>query len=420
MGSLGRNVWIIGAHTTRFGRRIEDGFKDLCGEALHGALADAGLADGHNITSISVSNSGMGGWGQSSIRGQICLEPQFANGLLRVGTPVTNVENACAGGATALRQCVLEVVSGQAHLALALGVEKLNRPKDAPQTFEGFMGGIDALDPGVWKELYRAAAESVGRTFEIAPDRSVFMDLYAIRALHYMRAHAITVEQLAVVAAKNHTNGSLNPRAQYRFTLSIEEVLADRVVSAPFTRAMCAPVSDGAAACLLASDEALMQLPVAVQERAVRLRSIAIQGALRGGPCDPGASHIAARVAYAQAGLGPDDIDVAEVHDATVFSEIFQSEMMGFCPPGQGGLLAARGETGPGGRIPINMSGGLISKGHPIGATGLSMICELVEQLRGEAGPRQVPGAHVGLAENGGGISAFDEAVACVALLSRA
>jgi acetyl-CoA acetyltransferase len=213
--------------------------------------------------------------------------------------------------------------------------------------------------------------------------------------------------------------GALNPKAQYRFELSPEQVLADRPVSWPLTRAMCSPIGDGAAAALLCSEKALRELPAATRERAVRVRASVLTGGKYRKLDEPGLSRLAAQRAYAAAGLQPSDIDVAEVHDATSFCEIYQAEMLGFCEIGTGGPFVGSGATALGGRIPINTSGGLVSKGHPVGATGLSMVYELTGQLRGECGPRQVRGADIALAENGGGVIGFDEAACAVTLLQR-
>jgi acetyl-CoA acetyltransferase len=245
------------------------------------------------------------------------------------------------------------------------------------------------------------------------------MDTYAMQAAWHMRHHGTTREQIAFGASKNHAMGALNPKAQYRFELTPEQVLADREVSWPLTRSMCSPIGDGAAAALLCSAQVLAELPAAVRERAVRVRASALSGGKYRALDEPGLSQVAARKAYAAAGIGPQDVDVAEVHDATSFCEIYQSEMLGFCDIGQGGPFVGSGATALGGRMPINLSGGLVSKGHPVGATGLSMVYELVQQLRGECGARQVPGADIALAENGGGVIGFDEAACCVTVLQR-
>jgi acetyl-CoA acetyltransferase len=196
-------------------------------------------------------------------------------------------------------------------------------------------------------------------------------------------------------------------------------VLADRAVTFPFTRAMCAPVGDGAAALVLCSAGKLAEMPAPVRERAVKVKASAMTGGKFRDLDEPGLSQLAAKKAYAMAGVKPADIDLAEVHDATSFCEIYQAEMLGFCEEGQGGRLVEAGETAIGGRIPINTSGGLVSKGHPVGATGLSMLAELATQLRGEAGERQVKGAALALAENAGGVIGFDEAACSVVILEK-
>jgi acetyl-CoA acetyltransferase len=266
-------------------------------------------------------------------------------------------------------------------------------------------------------DYYRAAGEAVGKPFEPAGDRTIFMDTYAMQACWHMRKYGTTVEQIAAGAAKNHTHGSLNPRAQYRFAMTTQQVLADRPVTFPLTRSMCAPVGDGAAAAVVVSDRVLAELPAAVRERAIRIAAIGLSGGKYRSLDEPGLSQAAAQRAYRQAGYGPDRIQVAEVHDASSFCEIYQAEMLGFCPVGAGGPFVESGAASLGGRLPINTSGGLVSKGHPVGATGLSMIAELAEQLRGEAGERQVRDAAFALAENGGGVVGFDEAACAVTLL---
>jgi acetyl-CoA acetyltransferase len=234
-----------------------------------------------------------------------------------------------------------------------------------------------------------------------------------------MRRWGTTQAQIAAAAAKAHAYGARNPNAQYRFALTVEEVLGDRLVSWPLTRAMCAPIGDGAAAALVVDGDVLAGLPEPVRSRAVRVAATTLVGGRYRALDEPSLSSHAARRAYAAAGIGPADVDVAEVHDATSFCELYQCEMLGFCAEGDGGPFVASGVTGPGGTIPVNTSGGLVSKGHPVGATGLSMIHELVTQLRGEAGDRQVADARVGLAENGGGVMGLEEAACAITILER-
>jgi len=246
--------------------------------------------------------------------------------------------------------------------------------------------------------------------------RSIFMDAYAMGARWHMSRFGSTQRQLALICSKNHLHGSLNPLAQYQATMTVGEVLADRPVAYPLTRAMCAPVGDGAAAAIVCSESFLKKLTGA---RPVRiLASVMGQGSDR----DLDGTDIGERLskqAYNAAGIGPDGIDIAELHDATAWGELHQCEAMGFCPMGEGGPYAESGATALGGKRPVNTSGGLECRGHPIGASGLAQIYELVTQLRGEAGNRQAKGVKVGLAENGGGNIGVEEAAMCIHILER-
>ena len=357
---------------------------------------------------------------QGSIRGQVCLTPLVREGLFPERVPVINVEGGCATASLALNGAWKDIAAGTVDMVLALGVEKTFYPDNPGQSSRLFEGGIDQYDKSEWQDYYVAAGKTVGKRFEPGSDRSIFMDTYAMQACHHMQRYGTTQAQIAAAAAKNHCHGALNPRAQYRFEMTVDEVLADREVSWPLTRAMCAPIGDGAAGALLVSARRLRDLPSAVRQRAVRVLATSLSGGKYRALEEPGLSRFAAQKAYRQAGLDPNAIDVAEVHDATSFCEIYQAEMLGFCDDGQGGVFIESGATRLDGVLPINTSGGLVSKGHPVGATGLSMIAELVEQLRGEAGERQVLGAHTALAENGGGVVGFDEAACSVVILQRA
>jgi acetyl-CoA acetyltransferase len=414
-----RQAHIIGAYSTRFKKWPDRSFKNLGREACLGALTDAEMDRGEDIGFVHFSTSGMHHWGQFAIPGQVCLIPLVQEGLLPERVPIVNVEGACASGSLAFNGAFKEILSGQSELALAVGVEKVFWPDDPARTFAMYEGGTDTFDPQEFLTTYRETARACGRTFEPAPGRTVFMDTYAIQACYHMWRYGTTQGQLALAASKNHDNGSLNPKAQYRFKVSVEEVLADRLVSYPFTRSMCSPVGDGAAAVLLCSDEYLEGLSPKVRGRAVRVAASALASGKYRLPDEQGLSHVAAQRAYDAAGVGPEDIDVAEVHDATSFCEIYQAEMLGFCPVGEGGRFIESGATTREGKIPINTSGGLVSKGHPIGATGLSMIYELAAQLRGEVGARQVNGAEFALQENGGGVIGLEEAACSVVILHK-
>ncbi|MBI5014888.1 MAG: thiolase family protein [Deltaproteobacteria bacterium] len=415
-----RDVYVLGAYSTQFKKWPEKSFKDLTRDAYLGVVQDAGLPDGSGIEFAWFGNCFMASWGQGSIRGQVCFTPLVREGLFPERVPLINVEGACATGSMAFHGAWKDVLSGQSDLSLAVGVEKIFDPKAPPRAvFDMFQQGVDNFDQAEFLDAYRDAAAACGRRFEPAPDRTVFMDTYAVQACYHMWKHGTTQRQIAVAASKNHGFGARNPKAQYQFEVSVEQVLEDRLVSFPFTRSMCSPIGDGAAAVLLCSERFLAGLPAAARDRAVKVRASALAGGKYRGLDEPSLSHVAAQRAYAFAGLGPADVDVAEVHDATSFCEIYQAEMLGFCPFGEGGRFVESGATGLGGTVPINTSGGLVSKGHPVGATGLSMIYELVTQLRGEAGSRQVQDAEIALQENGGGVMGLEEAACSVILLQK-
>lgn len=418
------DAWIIGTSCTRFGKQPGASFKDLTRQAYLAVLADAGLADGARIGNAWFGNCGMAQWGQGNIRGQVCFTPLVREGLFPERVGMTNVEGGCATASMALHGAWKDVLSGTADLSLAIGVEKTFVPEtvaDAAARQQAiFDNGIDQLDPQDWLAYYAAAGADAGKPFTPKDGGgTLFMDTYAMQAAWHMKHRGTTPAQIAAGASKNHAMGALNPLAQYRFTVSPEQVLADRMVSWPLTRAMCAPIGDGAAAALVCSGAFLKTLPKAVQDRAVRIAGAALAGGKYRRLDEPGLSRVAAQRAYAMAGIRPDQVSVAEVHDATSFCEIYQAEMLGFCADGEGGAFVASGAARLGGRLPVNLSGGLVSKGHPVGATGLSMIHELALQLRGEAGERQQPGARIGLAENGGGVMGFDEAACAVTILQR-
>lgn len=415
-----RNAYVIGAYSTQFRKWPEATFKQLTRDAYLGVLQDAAMSDGGEIQFAWFGNCGMAGWGQPNIGGQVCFSPLVKEKLFPERVPMINVEGACATASMAFHGAWKDILSGQCEVSLAIGVEKTFHPDADPSLLlKSFAAGMDNFDPREFYEAYQCAAERCGRKFEPGPGRTLFMDTYAIQACYHMWRFGTTQRQIAIAASKSHYCGSLNPKAQYRFEVSVEHALADRLVSYPLTRSMCAPIGDGAAAVLVCSEDYLKGLPSAVQNRAVQVKASVLTGGKYRDPDEPGLSKIAADRAYAMAGIGPGDIDVAEVHDATSFCEIYQAEMLGFCPIGEGGKFIESGATTLQGRLPVNTSGGLVSKGHPVGATGLSMIYELVTQLRGEAGPRQAQGAEFALQENGGGVMGLEEAACSVVILQK-
>ena len=401
-------VWIVGVGMTPFGVWPDASVKSLTQQAVSEAVADAGVQLG------DVQAAYFGNTCQDVLEGQIVVAGQIAlrsMGFERI--PMVNVENACATGATALHQAVMHVRSGGADVALAVGVEKLNIG-DKQKSLEVFDGGVDVNDPAGLRAIL---SELGGAAPDTERSHSLFMDVYAALARAHMDTFGTTQRQLAVIAEKNHAHAVDNPLAHFRAPISVAEILAARPVAGPLTVPMCAPLTDGAAAAVVCNAEGLRRFRSA---HPIRLRANILRtGTVR--PLDAwdrSVTRLAAEAAYEQAGLGPDDVSVAEVHDASAFGELLQTEMLGFCEIGGGGKLAESGETTLGGRLPVNPSGGLESRGHPMGATGLAQIYELVHQLRGDCGTRQVPGARVALAENGGGLYRGEEAVAAVTILS--
>ena len=403
---------IAGVGMTTFGKHLDIGLKALGAEAVQSAVADAGVALG-DLDAAFVGNAAAGLiTGQESIRGEVVLR-SIGVGCL----PVINVENACASASTALHQAAAMVTAGLYDVVLALGVEKLYC-EDKAKTFAAFTGAVDVeMLQGIMAAL-RANAEQGGAksgSSGAGEKRSMFMDVYAAVARAHMERYGTTVEQLAAVAAKNSRHGHLNPRAQFREELSVAEVLAAPMIVEPLTRPMCSPIGDGAAAAIVVSPRKAAELGI---ERPVHVRSCVLRSGWDHGMDEDGAAEVCAREAYEEAGIGPTDLDVIECHDATAPAELFAYESLGLCAKGDGGKLVEAGDTALGGRVPVNTSGGLLRKGHPVGATGIAQIVELTEQLQGRSGPRQVDGARVGLAHNGGGTIGTDVAALCVTILS--
>ncbi len=409
------NVYVVGIGMTRFGKWLERSVKDMAREAVELALRDAGC-DRAAIQSAFFANAGQGALeGQFMIPGQLALR---SFGFSRI--PIVNVENACASASTAFHLACAYLRAGAADIALAVGVEKMYTP-DRGRNLAVFNGAWDVHDVRtIHENLGRLAGEPRGDETAREPEsHSVFMDVYAALAKQHMRRFGTTMRQLAAVSSKNHRHSSFNALSQYQRSMTIDEVLAARMVAWPLTVPMCAPLSDGAAAAVLCHERALARF---VRTRAIKVHASVVASGSDRGPddVDKHICHLAALQAYEQAGLGPHEMSVSELHDASAIGEIIQSENLGFFAFGEGGPMAERGETSLGGRLPINPSGGLQSKGHPIGATGLGQIHELVTQLRGDAGRRQVNGAQFAIAENGGGFHGFEEAAACITILGRA
>jgi acetyl-CoA acetyltransferase len=404
---MSRNVYVVGAAMTRFGKYPERGLKSLAAEAIGGALKDAG------VEPAALQAAYMGNAAASVITGQVLIPGQVVLRGMGIGRiPVVNVENACATSATAFQQAVEMVRLGAYDLVLVAGFEKLYH-EDKARTFSVFKGAVDveALDQVL------AGVKASGGDADKGRQRSLFMDLYARMARRHMERYGSTARHFAMVSAKNSRHGALNPYAQFREELTVEEVLAAPMVAPPLTLPMCSPIGDGAAALVIASEDAVRRLGT---DRAIRVRaSVLASGWDYATEDDETVPEYAARLAYEAAGLGPSDIDVVELHDASAPAELVYYEYLGFAPRGEGVKLIEEGATSLGGRRPVNPSGGLLRKGHPIGASGAAQIYELVTQLRGEAGARQAAGARAALAENGGGMLGADVAAIVVSVLTR-
>ena len=411
-----RKVRIIGGAVTKFGKHMDRNMKSLVAEAVTGALKSSGLGK-EQLQGAWVGNAAQGVLeGQESVRGQVVLRSMGIGGI-----PVINVENACASSATALNGAWAMVALGEIDAALVLGMEKMYF-EDRARVLSAFTGATDVeILPQLMEEFKKQEKEiekkNTGQNEggkKKSGKRTVFMDVYAWAARRHMEQYGTTQRQLAAISSKNHFHSSMNPLAQYQKIFSIEEVLSAPEVAWPLTTPMCSPIGDGAAAAIVCSDEFARKIgaayapeiaacvlasgedPVAGEDRT--LKKLAMQ-------------------AYEKTGIGPEDINLAEVHDATAFGELYVTEELGFCPMGQGGNFAEAGNTKLGGKLPINVSGGLESQGHPVGATGIRQVVELFWHLTKQAGRRQVERAKVGLAQNAGGTVGFSEAALSVTIL---
>lgn len=396
---MSQDIHVAGVGMTHFGKQLDRTLRSMAEEAVREALADAGA--GPEAVEYAFFSNAVA----SLMTGQACVPGQAAlrhTGLM--GIPIVNVENACASGSTAFSMACNALAAGAADVAIVVGAEKLSHP-DKARSFAAFSSGYDQEEPP------RLTLDQPGG----GAGRSVFMDVYADMARRYMQRSGATPADFAQIAVKAHTHGALNPKAQYGDPIDVDGVLGSRTIVDPLTLMMCSPLSDGAAAIVLATDRGLERL----QADPVRVLAATIVSGRDRGAGDATAPERAARIAYDRAGVGPSDIGVIELHDAAAPAELIVTEELGLCEPGGGPELLRSGTTALGGAVPINPSGGLLSKGHPVGATGVAQIVELVDQLRGRCGARQVPGVRVALAENGGGFLENDPAVATVTILGR-
>jgi acetyl-CoA acetyltransferase len=381
-----RDVYITGVGMTVFGKHSERSLRDLGGEAAMRAIRDAGIKT-HEIEAGYCGNAlGPVLQGETGVGQNVFWEVGIH------GIPIVNVENACATGSTALHQAWIGVYSGLYDMVIVAGTEKVVMPKG------------QVLDVG--------NGELEARLGEVFPG------YFALIAQKHMEKYGTTREQMAKVSVKNHSNGSLNPYAQFQKTFTLEEVLNSPVIAEPLTLYSCCPNSDGAAALIVCSRERARK----AGSRAVKLRASVLATGTYENHRDLTTWEVetrAAAKAYSIAGLGAKDLDVVEVHDAFTICELIHYEGLGLCPPGEGGRLIDEGLTELGGRIPVNPSGGLLSRGHPVGASGIAQIVEIVWQLRGEAAKRQIKDVRVGLAQIMGGNKEGDTRACTIHILSR-
>jgi len=407
------NAYIAGVGMTRFGKHLDKTLKGLAGEAIQAALVDAGL-DKSAIQAAWMGNAAAGVvTGQEMIRGEVVLRNM---GIGKI--PVVNVENACASSSTAFQQACAMVTAGFYDIVLACGSEKLYH-EDKSKSLGAFSSAVDIEDPDGAVNVVKRIALEIGEPFDpatVGVNRSIFMDIYSVMAKKHMKKYGSTKEHFAMVAAKNSFHGSMNPRAQYQELLTVEQVLAARPIIEPLTLPMCSPIGDGAAAVIIVSERKARELGLSQRVK------VAASALVSGWDfTEPGESvgALAAGQVYEAAGIGPQELSCVELHDASAPSEIAAYEYLGLCAAGEGAQLIESRATYLGGRIPVNVSGGLLRKGHPVGATGCAQIVELTEQLRGQSGKRQVQGARIALAHNGGGAIGTDAAATVVSLLTR-
>jgi acetyl-CoA C-acetyltransferase len=371
-----REVAVIGVGMTKFGELWDMSLRDLFVEAALKAMRSAGV---ETLDSIYVGNMSAG-----QFVGQEHLGPLMADHLGVAGVPATRVESACASGGMALRSAYMEVASGFSDLVLASGVEKMNDGADVT--------GVLATASDQEEEVYYGVT---------------FPGLYAMIARAHMAKYGTTEEDLSWVSVKAHRNGAKNPHAQFRRVMTLEDVMTSSVVAEPLRLLHCSPVTDGGAAVLLCPLDRAHEFtdkPVKILASGAATSTLSL--ANRPDPADLDVVELSGRRAYEMAGLKPQDIDLAEVHDCFAIAEICCYEALGFVEPGKGKDAAREGITDLGGKIPVNVSGGLKSKGHPVGATGIAQAVTIIEQLRGEGGEVQVQGANIGLAQNMGGSGA--------------
>jgi acetyl-CoA acetyltransferase len=377
---------------TQFGKQVGRGVRSLALAAIEEAIADSGLAL-DRIDRIYFGNAISGIVSQQEmIRGQVALRHQALGKV-----PLFNIENACASGGSAFSLACEAVASGAVEVALVVGAEQMNHV-DRSRPFNALRGSTDIEEIGESEPGQISA-------------NSLLMDFYAAVAQSYLDGSGAELSDFARVAVKNRKNATMNPLAHLRTPQSLEDVLASRMIVAPLSLPMCSPVTDGAAAIIVCSDRVAASLDHPV----VQVKASAVASGASGHPVGDAAAK-----AYLESSAGAQDFDVIELHDAAAPAELMQYHEIGLCAKGDGFKLIRDGVTDLGGATPVNTSGGLLSRGHPLGATGCAQIVELVHQLRGTAGARQVEGARMALAINGGGWLDGSYALAIATVLARA
>ena len=382
-----RKVVVAGVGMTKFGRFPGTPVTDLGREAVREALKDVGLKPDR----IQVAY--LGNVTESRETGYVsCVAQDILRGAGIKGVPISRVENACATGSTAFREAWIAVGAGLCDIALAVGVEKLSAKARAPMLrVSDSLEGLAGFTPvGMW----------------------------AMRAKRHMREFGTTLDQLALVAIKNRKNGSLNPRAHYKDLMTLEDVRSSPILCEPLRLYDSCPTTDGAAAAVLCTEKVAKQIGA----KLIYVAAAALQSGTYEDKRNIAVNQIEKAVsqeAYKAAGIGPEDLDFAEVHDCFTIAEIVRCENLGFCPQGGGGNFVESGMTQLGGKFPINPSGGLLSKGHPMAATGIAQVAEIVWQFRGEAGQRQVPSPKAALAHCSGGVVGDDTGASAVIILKK-
>ncbi|MFA7323744.1 MAG: thiolase family protein [Candidatus Nanopelagicales bacterium] len=379
---MSENVWILGIYMTPFGKHADKDVLDLSSWAALEALKDAGVT----MKDMQIMGYGnlMGGTNGQSLQKQIG----------QTGIPVFNVSNACATGATALRAVIMAIKAGEADMGLAVGVEKIagaglltgNTVGDGPENWtpKGRNGAIMPLDGRIGTNGMAGLFAQIGLQYNDSDPRADF-------------------ELFARIAEKSHSHSTLNPNAAYQNKMSLEQIMNDPMIAYPHTRSMCSANCDGAAAAVVVSETKLRTLSQEQQRRAVKISASILTSDPWSEACQEladvnGLTRNAANQAYEQAGIGPDDLDLVELHDCFAAAELVHYDNLKLCEPGNAIDFFNSGATWRDGRMPVNVSGGLQSKGHPIAATGVANVWEIATHLRGEAGPRQIEGAKVGMA----------------------